>query len=359
MGRLTMVMVVRDEATLVERALTSARDHVDDLVVLDVGSSADTLKRVRACGARVVRGTWSADRASVRNAALAASDADWNLVLDPGEWLDAGGTDLRRIARSPADRVGLAEVVRGPGGPTAQSHPIAWSPRVIPRGTRYAGAVHEEVIGGLPTWQTELLICSDGADAARWRTDVDQVEAVLLQGLAVRPDEPYLLYQLAGRLRDAGRQVEAAEMYVGALGGAMHAAPWRHALVVEALQALTSARRFRDAAALVDAERPHWQHSPDFSFAVGDLFFEMLLATPALAPELVPIIETSWRRCIELGDRPELAGTVHGRGSFLAAQNLYVLHLTLGHDDAAQAWLDRANELRMASMTGDPPRLPG
>jgi hypothetical protein len=46
---------------------------------------------------------------------------------------------------------------------------------------------------------------------------------------------------------------------------------------------------------------------------------------PSRGVELLPMIESSWLRAIEIGERPELQDTVRGRGSFLAAHNLAVL----------------------------------
>ena len=50
------------------------------------------------------------------------------------------------------------------------------------------------------------------------------------------------------------------------------------------------------------------------------------------------MIESSWLRAIEIGERPELQDTVRGRGSFLAAHNLAVLHASLGADAEAARW---------------------
>jgi hypothetical protein len=43
----------------------------------------------------------------------------------------------------------------------------------------------------------------------------------------------------------------------------------------------------------------------------------------------------AWQRCLEIGERPDLPGSVPGRGSWLAAHNLAVVHEVLG--DTAQA----------------------
>jgi hypothetical protein len=47
-------------------------------------------------------------------------------------------------------------------------------------------------------------------------------------------------------------------------------------------------------------------------------------------------IENSFLRCLEIGERPEKSDGVEGRGSFLAAQNLYALYAATGRDERAE-----------------------
>jgi hypothetical protein len=68
-----------------------------------------------------------------------------------------------------------------------------------------------------------------------------------------------------------------------------------------------------------------WDRSPDFFFALGDLMLDWAASEPARAGELLPMIEEAWQRCLEIGERPDLEGAVHGRGSHLATHNLGVL----------------------------------
>ena len=53
-------------------------------------------------------------------------------------------------------------------------------------------------------------------------------------------------------------------------------------------------------------------------------------AARSTPPRCLPMIESSWLRALEIGEQPELQDTVRGRGSFLAAHNLAVLHASLG-----------------------------
>ncbi|WP_168583184.1 glycosyltransferase family protein [Gephyromycinifex aptenodytis] len=351
-----VVMVVRADAPSAQRAIGSVLEYVDEVLVLDVGLDPREADRLRSSGARLVEGTWCSDAGTVRNAALAASGADWNLILEAEEWLEAGGAQLARLAALPGEHIGLAQIVHDLDQVRV---PVALSARLVPRGVQFSGAITDEVDSDLPRLQTELVIGADNAQTGRWRQDRALLEAALLQGLAVRPDDPGMLHQLAADQRLAGRVEDAADTYAKALALTPLAAPGRHAVVTGALEAFTAAGRFREAVALTDAEMPTWQHSPDFNFLLGDLFFELLLATPALADQLAPLIATSWRRCLELGDRSDLAGSVHGRGSFLAAQNLYVLALTVGEESEAQVWWERAGQLRLDAVRQGGPRLLG
>lgn len=354
MARSAVVMVTRGAGDLVDRALRSAKPFVDEMVVLHLRApphAADTWRRI---GARVVPSEWSSHAADCRNAALAAADADWNLVLEAEEWLASGVDSLRLFTERAEECVGLVEIHRAVGGAHEADHPRHLAPRLLPRGVWFEGARHEEPVFDLPVEPTGVVLRSDDVETARWRADHALREAVVLQALAMRPGDPGLLLDLADELRVSGRFAESSTHYTTALLATPRTDARRHAVVVGALEAYTKAGRITEAVALLHAEAQQWHHSPDLAFLAGDLFFEMLLSTPLPGPDLAGLVEASWRRCLELGERPDLAGAVHGRGSFLAAQNLGVLHLVLGLGDQADAWSDLAGAMRLGV-----PSVPG
>lgn len=110
MTRLALVMIARDEAGSLARALESARPHVDRLVVLDTGSVDATREIAKACGADVHGFTWCEDFAAARNAALAHSDAAWNLILDADEWIEAGAEALSDLPEESGDFLGEVRI---------------------------------------------------------------------------------------------------------------------------------------------------------------------------------------------------------------------------------------------------------
>ena len=84
---LSLSMIVRDEAERIEACLASVKDVVDEMVVVDTGSTDDTIQRAEAAGARVELLPWPGDFAPARNAALKMVTGDWVLVLDADEQL--------------------------------------------------------------------------------------------------------------------------------------------------------------------------------------------------------------------------------------------------------------------------------
>ena len=51
---------------------------------------------------------------------------------------------------------------------------------------------------------------------------------------------------------------------------------------------------------------------------------------PAAAGALLPMARDAWLRCLQIGERPDLHGSVSGRGSHLAAHNLAVIEPAFG-----------------------------
>jgi tetratricopeptide (TPR) repeat protein len=326
---LGLVMIARDAAAGVERALASVRGVVDEMLVLDTGSTDATPRVAERAGARVARFDWIDDFSAARNAALALSAADWHLVLDADEWLCEGAQALRAAAARPPSFVGLVAVDSETDNGQLTQRCVSWLPRLLPRGVRYAGRVHEQPVSALPREPLQVRLGHDGYRDAALRAKDGRNLRLLQRALQESPGDAYLLYQLGRDHEVHGRYAEAAGPYRQALASAPLQAAWRHDLVVRALFTLKMARCHAEAVQLAEREMPRWPCSPDFYFALGDLLLDWAAEEPQRAAELLPMIEASWQRCLAIGENPALEGAVAGRGSHLAAYNLALLRRTL------------------------------
>jgi glycosyltransferase involved in cell wall biosynthesis len=317
------VLIVRDEARCIARCLESIRPHVDRMLVLDTGSGDDTPALAAACGATVHHLPWPDDFSAARNHALGLANADWNLVLDADEWLVSGGELLREWSRGPArlGKICVLSAIDGAGGVQAEHR--NWISRLLPRGVRYEGCVHEQPVSPLPRARIDLHVAHDGYLAEQIARKQGRNGTLLARELAERPGDPYLLYQFG---KDAEQQNDfpaACVRYAAALEGTNADANWRHGLVVRYLHSLSKTGAFADALAFARDEMANWTESPDFFFVLGNLALDQAIADPGQAlREWLPLAESAWTRCLEIGERPGLEGSMQGCGSNLARQNL-------------------------------------
>lgn len=335
--RVGLVVIARDEAPTITRLLDSVRPFVDQMLVMDTGSTDDTVRLAQAAGARVERFVWCDDFAAARNAALAASDADWHVVLDADEWLIAGGDVLLSLRETPPEVVGTIALVDQFDGGTAHSR----LSRVLPGTVRYHGRIHEQPRHALPIRPMAIEVGHDGYLPDRLEAKQGRNARLLQQALNEQPDDPYLWYQL-GKDAFVYEDYAQADAAFGAAAERLTeagcaAASWWPDLMARRLFALKRLGRHAEGMAIAETQLQRCGDSPDFFFALGDLLLDAAADDPTRADGLIPMIEEAWRRCLEIGERPDLPGAVAGRGSHLAAYNLALVLEGTGRADEAQA----------------------
>ncbi len=82
---LSLALIVKNEARCLGRCLSSVREIVQEIVLVDTGSTDDTLRIAADFGARIFHFQWRNDVAAARNHALDQVTGDWVLVLDADE----------------------------------------------------------------------------------------------------------------------------------------------------------------------------------------------------------------------------------------------------------------------------------
>jgi glycosyltransferase involved in cell wall biosynthesis len=85
--KLSACMIVRDEERLLGQCLGSIREYVDEIIVVDTGSTDRTIAIAKAYGADVYEHPWQKDFSLHRNQSIAYATGDWFLIIDADEKL--------------------------------------------------------------------------------------------------------------------------------------------------------------------------------------------------------------------------------------------------------------------------------
>lgn len=317
-----LVMIVKNESRSLRKCLARAKKLVDEIYITDTGSADDTLKIAEEFGAHISTYEWKNDFAAARNYALEQSDCDWNLILDADEYLLSGKKrELERFMER-GDRIGAIrryDSYREDNGEISQS--CAYPVRFIPKGTRYEGRIHEQIVSELPIVPLPLIFDHDGyLQGGKGERNLE----ILLEVLEENPRDSYILYQVSRTLW-LMKDYERAEAYFEKF---YEETPetgtgYRAGGVISYIYNLLELKKYEQGFRIIENEREHLGGYADYHFACGTFYTKAIFSDVQKYVSLLPRIEESYRRCLEIGEVPEHEG-VRGNGSYRAAYNLGV-----------------------------------
>ncbi len=94
--KLSLCMIARDEEDQIGKALQSVDGLVDEIIVVDTGSTDKTMEIIKELGGKLIELEWEDDFSQARNLALHEATGDYILFMDADEFIH------------PTDRFGLA-----------------------------------------------------------------------------------------------------------------------------------------------------------------------------------------------------------------------------------------------------------
>lgn len=330
--KIALVSIARNESRCIARMLTSAAPWVDEMIVVDTGSDDDTIKIAEKCGAKVSRFEWCNDFSAARNHALTMTKMTWRLILDADEYLVENSDVLRALRSEKPDFMGLITVkssfpVNLGNGKIGSLDSLDQLPRVLPRGVLYTGSVHEQpAMPGADFVDTRIIAAHDGYELNQSLKKTGRNKKILERELERVPDDPYFNFHYARELHKDGNASRALDFYLKALSVVKNEdRVWRRISVISALMAAGAAKRFSEGFAIAEEYSPVYHGWPDFWFKYSDFLLGVVSEHPELADGIFPQIEAALTTCLEIGETPQISGSVPGRGSFLAESNLRAL----------------------------------
>ncbi|MGL5381189.1 tetratricopeptide repeat-containing glycosyltransferase family 2 protein [Clostridium sp.] len=93
MKSLSICMIVKNEEKNIQGCIDSIKEIADEIVIVDTGSTDNTVNIAKESGAKVIIHKWNNDFSEARNTSLDAATKDWILFLDADERIDKSEHD--------------------------------------------------------------------------------------------------------------------------------------------------------------------------------------------------------------------------------------------------------------------------
>ncbi len=84
---LSVCMIVKDEEDLLAKSLESVSDLADEIIVVDTGSTDNTVQIALQYGAKVYHHSWQGHFGKARNHAFTKATGEWIMILDADEFI--------------------------------------------------------------------------------------------------------------------------------------------------------------------------------------------------------------------------------------------------------------------------------
>jgi len=215
---LSVCMIVKNEAGFLDDCLASVSDLARQIVIVDTGSTDETLEIARRYQAEIHHFDWIGDFSAARNESIRQATGEWILWLDADERLKPDSrNDLRSLLRYEKKPLAyivniLNRLVDGQNYKVSKAHRLFNNHR----GIYFEGRIHEQVAGSIGRLGGEERPCSiflehlgyglpPQEQAAKHQRNLQLLESQIREN----PGDAYAhftlaqQYQLLGQSRDA------------------------------------------------------------------------------------------------------------------------------------------------------------
>ncbi|MDT0124665.1 glycosyltransferase [Paenibacillus sp. RRE4] len=317
--RISLCMIVKDEEEMLPRCLESVRGAVDEIIVVDTGSSDRSVAIAQEYGASVVEFEWCDDFAAARNAGLERASGDWILFLDADEALEATAREQIRSWTEVSGCDGLFLNIHnytGSGQQGATVNPVLRLFRNHPE-HRFKGRIHEQIAAAICERDpeaafhiTDMVIHHYGYQTVvvERKDKVNRNVRLLQQAVVEEPNQPFHHYNLGVEYLRVGEAEQALDSFGKARKMIDPAVTsYAHLLLKYEVRCLEHLQRWQDALERVDAALELF---PEYT----DLMHHRAICADAVGD--TEAAEIWLRKAVRQGPPPAIFHTEEGMGTY-------------------------------------------
>ncbi|MCB0281078.1 MAG: glycosyltransferase [Calditrichae bacterium] len=221
---LSLCMIVKNEAANLERCLKSVKSVVDEIILVDTGSTDSSLEIAEKHGAKILHVEWKDDFSEARNAALQQAKGDWILHLDADEELANSSTNILRdsLKKSKADALNIVLRNYQPENDMVEymDEPQIRLFRNKPE-YRYVNRVHEQIVNSIAGnggafSELDIVINHYGYRSNNQKR-AERNLPILNKEIKENPDNGYILFKLGETYKALKQWDKAADYLLQAL----------------------------------------------------------------------------------------------------------------------------------------------
>lgn len=339
---ISLCMIVKNEAEDLGKCLESIKHAVDEIVIVDTGSTDETKSIARQYTSKVYDFQWCNDFSQARNFSIEKASHDWVLVLDADEVvLNFNRSQVDAFIEKNFDSVGRLKRINYFEGDKGNEVHIERVNRLFNKQYFfYEGIIHEQIVAknkqayDIEPVEIEVDHIGYKKEVLQRTNKLNRNIELLNESIKEHPEDPYLHYQL-GKSHYSSKTFELAlACFQRALEfSSDYKYEYTQDLVESYGYTLLKRGRYEEALALENYSK-YYDNSSDFLFLMGLIYMNNGLFEESVAHFLA---------CQNYSDYK-----IEGVNSYKANYNIGVIYEVLGYLNQAVEFYMKCGEYSLA-----------
>lgn len=287
----TACMITKNEEKVLERCLSSIKDYVDEIIIIDTGST-DRTKEIAANYTDLIYDfEWINDFAAARNEGVRRATSQWIFVIDADEYFPPTEAEkFRNFVENEMPTEGQAyamSVVNLLGESEEKTSTIntAEVPRLFPnnQGIEYTRPIHEQ-LHRTDGMELRFHLAPGSMYHTGYLKDTIKAKDKLTRNANIFNElkktaglTAYDYYTIGNEKAIQGDHQGAIYYYDRSLqkGASISTHSWYPRAIISLTQTYLELKRFNDAWQLVETKLSAWSHYPEYHALKGSIYYQI------------------------------------------------------------------------------------
>lgn len=349
---ISLCMIVKNEEDVLGRCLASVKHFVDEIIIVDTGSTDSTVEIAKKYGAKIFYYKWDNSFSNARNCALEKAEKDWILIMDADDEFEK--EDTNKLLKLTKDKNSKTNVyfmqTLSYSGDSISSGDITLNLNVRlvrnKKGYKFLGDIHEQLIP-----PPEHIISKDDIKIENIRfyhygylkeivesKDKRQRNMDIIQKeLDKDPHNGFMLFNMGNEYYAKEDYKKALECYMKSYEQFNPTEGFSSKLILRIVSCNQILENFAEEYKFVDRGLKYYPNFTDLEFIRGNTFITEKKYLKAIS---------SLKKCIKMGEPPIQINELVGVGSYRTYLVLCNIYLYLGDNDSSLYYCDKILKMK-------------
>lgn len=332
----SLCMIVKNEQDNLAKCLGSVRDFVDEIILVDTGSTDETIKIAKSFGAKIYHYKWSDSFAEARNYSLSKANKQWILIMDADDVFERDDKEkLLSITENKiqGSNIYCCKTLCYTGNtPDDNSVLSNMNIRLIKNkmGYKYQGRIHEQIVLReedknipYPIVATDIrfhhygYLTSHITEKDKHKRNINLIQKELDEN----PDNAFMLFNMGNEYFALQDIEKALVFYKNSL---QHSVPGQGFFPVLLIRIIMCDDALHNDSELFEFVKLGLLHYPAFTD------FEFLKGNALLRQNRIAEALHSFKKCIKMGTPPANINSIVGVATFKPHYAISSIYVKLG-----------------------------